>query len=52
MPAVSAKPNGNWKWEDFPLETSDVVASWKDLIAEETSPVWQWVDIPFTVTDG
>lgn len=47
-----SEPNGNWKWEDFPLETSDVVASWKDLIAEETTPVWQWVDIPFTVTDA
>lgn len=46
------EPAGVWKWEDFPLETSDVVPTWKDLIAEATSPEWQWVDVPFQVTDG
>jgi hypothetical protein len=47
-----SEPSGAWKWEDFPLEASDVVPTWKDLIAEETTPVWQWVDIPFEVTNG
>lgn len=47
-----SEPNGAWKWEDFPLEASDVVPTWKDLIAEETSPVWQWVDVPFEVTEA
>lgn len=47
-----SEPNGAWKWEDFPLDASDVVAAYKDLIAEETPPVWQWVDVPFQVTEG
>lgn len=44
------EPGAGWKWEEFPLESSDIVPTWADLIVEETPPVWQWVDLPFEVT--
>lgn len=46
------EPKAGWKWEDFPLEASDVVPTWHDLIAEETSPIWKWVDVPMNVVEG
>jgi hypothetical protein len=42
---------GVWAWEEFPLESSDIVPSWMDLVVEETPPTWQWVDVPFTVAE-
>ena len=47
-----SEPGAAWKWEEFPLEAPEVVPTWRNLIAEETSPVWQWVDVPFSVTEG
>ena len=47
-----SEPKAQWEWKDFPLDSSDVVATYKNLIAEETSPTWQWVDLDMSVTPG
>jgi hypothetical protein len=46
------EPKAGWKWEDFPLEASEVLPTWTDLVVEATSPTWQWIDVPFEVTEG
>lgn len=46
------EPAGAWKWEEFPLEASDIVPTWMPLVVEETPPTWQWVDVPFSVSDS
>lgn len=45
-------PSAAWAWEDFPLESSDILASWTDFIIEETSPTWRWTEIDMVVTGG
>lgn len=45
-------PKAAWGWEEVPLEASDVLPSWQDLIVQETSPEWTLVDVPFEVSDG
>ena len=41
-----------WGWVEFPLEGSDVLSKWTNLIAEETPPTWQLVDVDVSVVDG
>jgi hypothetical protein len=45
-------PKGAWVWEDFPLEPSDILPHWSNLLIDETSPKWEWVEIPFSVVDN
>jgi hypothetical protein len=45
------EPAAAWKWEEFPLEASDIVPTWMDLVVEETPPTWQWVDLDMTVKE-
>jgi hypothetical protein len=45
-------PKGAWTWEDFPLEPSDILPHWTNLLIDETPPKWQWVDIDFSVSDS
>jgi hypothetical protein len=44
-------PAAGWAWADFPLETSDVLATWTDFIADETSPKWEWAEIDMSVSE-
>jgi hypothetical protein len=45
-------PKGVWVWEDFPLEPTDVLPHWTNLLIDETSPQWKWVDVDFAVVDS
>jgi hypothetical protein len=45
-------PQAGWKWEDFPLETSDVLPKWSSLVIDETPPKWELVDLDFQVSDS
>jgi hypothetical protein len=41
-------PQAAWQWEDFPLEASEVLPTWLDIMdqADATAANWQWVDLP------
>lgn len=56
-----------WEWGDYPLEQSSVVPGWKELLVAptpqdwfwakilsvvETADTWEWVDVPFEITDS
>jgi hypothetical protein len=41
-----------WSWQPFPLEESDALPQWTNLLIDETSPLWKWVDMDFTVKDA
>ena len=41
-----------WSWQSFPLQESDALPQWTNLLIDETSPLWKWVDVDFTVKDG
>jgi hypothetical protein len=49
-------PQAAWAWEDFPLEASEVLPTWMDLMdqADGTAANWQWIDLPLNdlVTSG
>lgn len=39
------EPAAQWKWEDYPLEESDVLPKWADLPLEATAPGFSWADL-------
>lgn len=41
-----------WSWQSFPLEESDALPQWTNLLIDETSPLWKWVDMDFTVKEA
>jgi hypothetical protein len=43
---------GAWVWEDFPMEPSDILPHWTNLLIDQTPPTWQWVDVDFSVVDS
>lgn len=45
-------PKAVWVWEDFPLEETDVLPKWSNLLIDETPPKWEWIDVPFEVVDS
>jgi hypothetical protein len=52
-------PKAGWEWQDFPLEPSQVVPTWTDIMgsaaggaADDTSNTWQLVDVPFDVVEA
>jgi hypothetical protein len=45
-------PRAIWSWQSFPLQESDALPQWTNLLIDETSPLWKWVDMDFTVKDG
>jgi hypothetical protein len=49
-------PKASWDWLDYPMETSQVVPTWTDIMdsggADETPSSWEFADIPFEVTEG
>lgn len=59
-------PKAAWAWENYPLEEADVLPAWTDipvaptetqwfwapfLSVDETADTWQWVDVPFEITE-
>lgn len=44
------EPRAAWDWENYPLEESDVLPSWADLVVEATPPEFAWSDLPVEPT--
>lgn len=49
---VLSDPAAVWQWEDFPLENSDVLPTWADLVADKTPPTWELADLDFAVSNS
>jgi hypothetical protein len=49
---VLSDPAAVWQWEDFPLENSDVLPTWANLVADGTPPNWELADLDFAVSSS
>ena len=50
MPIVATQPA--WAWAPFPVIATDAQWGWGKVVSvEETENTWQWVEVPFGVTE-